>query len=74
MIDGLTQRLRLGVRRDVGGVLVEEIRNAAVAYGRRVAVEVLRGVGPNGVIEEMPLQSKLAVAERLVHYVAGALA
>lgn len=31
-------------------------------------------LGPNGVIEEMPLQSKLAVAERLVHYVAGALA
>ncbi len=30
-------------------------------------------LGPNGIIEEIPLQSKLGVAERLVHHVAGAL-
>jgi phosphopantothenoylcysteine decarboxylase/phosphopantothenate--cysteine ligase len=30
-------------------------------------------LGPNGVIEEIPLQSKLSIAERLVYHVAGAL-
>jgi phosphopantothenoylcysteine decarboxylase/phosphopantothenate--cysteine ligase len=30
-------------------------------------------LGPSGVIEEIPLQSKLSIAERLVYHVAGAL-
>jgi phosphopantothenoylcysteine decarboxylase/phosphopantothenate--cysteine ligase len=50
--------------------------NDVMAEGAGFAVATNRVVllGPNGVVEEMPLQSKAAVAERLVHYVGAALA
>jgi phosphopantothenoylcysteine decarboxylase/phosphopantothenate--cysteine ligase len=45
------------------------------AEGAGFAVETNRVLllGSAGVIEEMPLQSKSAVAERLIHHVAEAL-
>ena len=49
--------------------------NDVTAQGAGFAVDTNRVVLLNaaGVVEEMPLQSKTAVAERLVHYVAEAL-
>lgn len=49
--------------------------NDVMAEGAGFAVDTNRVVllSSAGVVEEMPLQSKTAVAERLVHYVAGAL-
>jgi phosphopantothenoylcysteine decarboxylase/phosphopantothenate--cysteine ligase len=49
--------------------------NDVMSEGAGFAFDTNRVVllGPGGVVEEMPLQSKAAVAERLVHYVAEAL-
>jgi phosphopantothenoylcysteine decarboxylase/phosphopantothenate--cysteine ligase len=49
--------------------------NDVLSEGAGFAFDTNRVVllDPNGVVEEMPLQSKAAVAERLVHYVAEAL-
>ncbi len=49
--------------------------NDVMAEGAGFAVETNRVIllGRGGVVEEMPLQSKAAVAERLIEHVAGAL-
>jgi phosphopantothenoylcysteine decarboxylase/phosphopantothenate--cysteine ligase len=49
--------------------------NDVMAEGAGFGVETNRVVllDPDGVVEEMPLQSKTAVAERLIHHVAGEL-
>ena len=49
--------------------------NDVMAEGAGFAVDTNRVVllSSAGVVEEMPLQSKTAVAERLVHHVAAAL-
>jgi phosphopantothenoylcysteine decarboxylase/phosphopantothenate--cysteine ligase len=59
------------LRKGLDFIAVNDVTAEGVGFAHDTNRVVL--LGPAGIIEEMPLMSKTAVAERLIHYVAEAL-